>query len=109
MNGKCAGLKVIKSSLSANRMELVRSMVDRGPYGQIEDWNGEVIVEITSACHMSEDACIIVAGALANDEMDQSVFVEEWDFKIVGRLIHMTPKAWTEIDPDSHFRRDYDK
>jgi hypothetical protein len=100
----CAGLKVITSSLEPNRMEVVRSVVDRGPYGQIEDWNGRITVEVTVACHMSEEACRIVAEALAQDELETCVYVEAWNYERVGSLIHLTPKEWIEYDPESHMR-----
>ncbi len=105
-NGRstCAGLKVITSFLEPNREEVVRSVVDRGPYGQIEDWNGKVTVEVTSACHMDEHACRIVAEALAQDELETCVYVESWNYTRVGCLIHLTPKEWIEYDPSSHMQ-----
>lgn len=100
---ECAGLKVVKSNLDPNREEVIRSMVDRGNYGAIEDWNGEIVIEITPQCAMNDEVIGIIAEALANDEIYRSVIVSEWNVKREGNKIHYTPKTWEESDVDSGY------
>lgn len=101
---QCAGLRVLHNTLEPNRETEIRSIQDRGPYGQIEDWDGSITVEITPQCFMGEDACRIVAEALAQDEMPRSVFVREWKFSRVGTIIQLIPAKWEELDVDSGLR-----
>lgn len=100
---ECAGLRVVKNNLEPNREEVVRSMVDRGAYGQIEDWNGSIVIEITHQCAMNDEVIGIIAEALANDEIYRFVSVSEWTVKREGRTLTFVPKEWTEVDVDSGF------
>lgn len=100
---ECAGLKVIRNTLSPNR-ETEITILNRGPYGQIEDWDGSIIVEVTNKCWMSEEACLIVAEALANDEMQHSVYVSKWNVMRSGRIMELHPVKWEEVDIDSGLR-----
>lgn len=98
---ECCGLKVVKSNLDPNRETVIRSMVDCGPYGQIEDWSGSVVVKVTEACILNDECIGIIAEALANDEIYRSVVVSEWTVKREGRFLKFVPKEWEEIDVDS--------
>ena len=93
---KCAGLVLIKNTLSPNRETVVCSMY-RGPYGPIEDWDGEIVVEVTSMCVMNDEAQNVVAEILAANDIYRLVSVQEWTRDRIGQQIHLVPKVWEEI------------
>jgi len=97
MNQKC-GLRVKSNTLEPNRETVVVSMVERGPYGRIEDWKGCIEIEITPRCILREDIQNLVAEQLAQDEMPDSLRVDEWAIQRTGNVIQLTPKEWEEDD-----------
>ena len=99
-----AGLKVVKNTLEPNRMEVIVNIMDRGPYGQIEDWNGEIVIEVSPSCHMGEDVVRIIAQALAENEIYRAIKIHEWDYCREGSKIRLVPKDWDEVDVDSGLR-----
>jgi hypothetical protein len=96
MQGECAGLRVKSHTLEANRETVIVSMVDRGAYGQIEDFKGDITVEALPRCHLSEGMQRIIAIGLAAKEVESWLEVDEWDVMQVGNLWVLKPKSWDE-------------
>ena len=102
---KRCGITLLRDTLRANRETKVLSMVERGGYGQIEDWNGEIVFEVGVSCSMSNEMQEQVACAMAADLIEQSVIVTAWQIAHIGDRITLTPAWWEEIEPGIGFLR----
>ena|SRR3990167_2538186 len=102
---KRCGITLTRDTLRANRETKVLSMVHRGPYGQIEDWSGEIVFEVGVSCVMSNEMQEQVACAMAADLIEQSVIVTAWQIAHIGDRITLIPARWEEIEPGTGFLR----
>ena len=102
---KRCGITLLRDTLRANRETKVLSMVERGPYGRVEDFNGEIVFEVGVSCSMSNEMQEQVACAMAADLIEQSVVVTAWQIAHIGERITLIPARWEEIEPKTGFLR----
>lgn len=100
-------LRVIRDTLRPQRETVVDSMVDRGGYGFIESFHGEIVIEVLPTCYLPLEEQEVEAMRLAVELVPHNVEVHHWNLARIADRIILTPSTWTESEPTySGFRRE---
>jgi len=94
-----AGLRLGRNTLEPIRETEIRSWVDKGPYGPVEDWKGWIEVDVLPRCILSDELKLDVAKRLATEALPHSFEVDHDGWKIERPnqfVIRLRPYHWTE-------------
>lgn len=85
------------NTLSPNRETLAASWVDVGPYGDVEDWEGQIEIEILGTCTLPHSLQKAIAIQLANREVENWLEVSRWECADRGWGFALIPVEWSEV------------
>lgn len=90
--------KCSRHTLDPIRQEVIVSMVDRGCYGLIEDWRGEIRIHIPDSDFLTSPVLLQLAAEAASEECCYQVDVTAWKVRWTGAdEVALIPHEWDEV------------